>query len=139
MFTPNGVTFTQQFLQCLIIRHKASWTSLNYYTLSASLPLFPMNLVVPLNITGKWVTVNIPWLPLLFSNVLQLMQSIVSLKLLITDLIPVKEFISWYRISVFKLIDSVYCYSCPVFIFGIVSMVLGKVATLTSNKTHTIS
>ena len=37
----------------------------------STVPVFSMNLVVPLNISGRRVTVKIPFLPLLFSNVLQ--------------------------------------------------------------------
>ena len=39
-------------------------------TLSESVPLFPMNLLVPLNDNGEYAMVNIPLLPTFLSNIL---------------------------------------------------------------------
>ena len=41
-------------------------------TLSESVPLFLINLLVPLNDSGEYATVNIPLLPLFSSNTLHM-------------------------------------------------------------------
>ena len=68
----NIIIMCMQLFYAKFVHHETfklcrQWIKL---TLSESVPLFPMNLLVPLNDNGEYATVNIPLLPTFPSNIL---------------------------------------------------------------------
>lgn len=66
------------------------------HTFSASVPLFPMKVVFPLNERGVWASVKMPLFPLLFANTLQNHHTITTEVSYLTITLPINELVSWY-------------------------------------------